>query len=207
MSELWCKGWGEELCLVPKLQWLQELKEEENSTTENACCVDLSDPNSIKSMRQERTANYLATFALTLLNQPPLSCQLLSSDKQKRIRLQAYNKTILKAVVKQAGDRNLQSRWGYRLGFRRAAGIEECHLPQCRRRHGHGCNTTLQYTQLKGRTRFPLHFAWGTRLCQALLCRGWWIQGEFCLVLVEPLNSELANLQRRSINTPIKKPS
>lgn len=50
----------------------------------------------------------------------------------------------------------------------------------------------------------PLHLVWDTRLCQDLFCRGGWIQGEFCLVLMEPLNNELENLQRRGINAHIK---
>lgn len=100
--------------------------------------------------------------------------------------------------------RHLQNRRCYHLGVMRAAGTEECHLRQCRRRHGRGCKATPQYIQLKHRTTVPLHLIWGTRLCQALFCRGGWIQGEFGLVLMEPLNNELANLQRRGINAPIK---
>lgn len=45
---------------------------------------------------------------------------------------------------------------------------------------------------------------WGTRLCQALFCRDGWIQREFCLVLMELLNNELANFHSRLINAPIK---
>lgn len=101
--------------------------------------------------------------------------------------------------------RNLQKRRGYHLGFMEDAGSEDRHLQQRRRRHGRGCSTTLQCTQLKCRTTVPLHLIWGTRLCQALFCKGGWIQGEFCLVLMEPLYNELANLQRRGINAPIKK--
>jgi len=99
---------------------------------------------------------------------------------------------------------NLQNRQCYPLGFMRAAGRAECHLQQCRRRHGRGCNAAPQYPQLTPRTMVPLHLVQGARLCQALLCRGGWIQGEFCLVLMEPLNNKLANLQRRGINAPIK---
>lgn len=100
--------------------------------------------------------------------------------------------------------RNLQTRRCYHLGFVRAAGTEECHLQQCRRRHGCGCNATPQYTQLEPKTAVPLHLVWDTRLCQALFHRGGWIQGEICLVLMEPLNNELANLQRGGINAPMK---
>lgn len=129
----------------------------------------------------------------------------LSSDKQKKIRLQKYNKTSLRAVGKhRLVIRNLQNRRSYHLGFMEDAGTEERHLQQCRWRHGRGCSATLQYAQLKRRTTVPLHLIWGTRLCQALFCKGGWIQGEFCLVLMEPLYNELANLQRRGINAPIK---
>lgn len=67
----------EELCLIPKFQWPQELKEEKEKKWKGRdwkCEVFRSRLN--KSMRLERTANHLAPFACTLLNHRPLPCQL-----------------------------------------------------------------------------------------------------------------------------------
>lgn len=54
----------------------------------------------------------------------------------------------------------------------------------------------------KAQDNNPVQLIWGTRLCQASFCRDGWIQREFCLVLMEPLNNELANFHSRLINAP-----
>lgn len=62
-------------------------------------------------MREERTANHLALFSCTLLNQQPLPCQLDCHLISRKNQLEKYNKTILSTVGKcRVVIRSLQSR-------------------------------------------------------------------------------------------------
>lgn len=89
LVHLWAMGQRlrEELCLIPKLQWLQELEEEEEKKWKGRdlqCEFFRSRLN--KSMRQERTANRFGSICMYVIESATFSLPTgLSPDKQKKL--------------------------------------------------------------------------------------------------------------------------